>query len=230
MTSPALANGLVRFAQRCPQRVRRVARTPLFVLLQAALARLPFHPLEVAWFYVLQLSPPSAPRADRRSKVAVRFATRLDLHSLVACQDKRALFLERFDTGERCVVATVDGKVVGYEWVCIADTHEEERYRYLMRIPPSAVYVYDAYIAPEYRLRGVWVFLKLHIAEFVRQLGRQTIITMIEHGNGLSMRTHLRYGYSAVRRIGHLRVLGLRLFFERELALAHGTRQDAERD
>jgi hypothetical protein len=67
----------------------------------------------------------------------------------VECKATREAFLKRFQSNDHCVIAVVDGRVVGYEWFCDKPAHVEERYSYEIEIPRSSIYAYDAYIVPE---------------------------------------------------------------------------------
>jgi len=124
--------------------------------------------------------------------------------------------MKRFISGDYCLVAIANGRIVGYEWFSSRNQHIEDRYHYKLVIPPYAVCAYDAYILEEYRLTGIWVKFKVCLAELMNELGKRLVITMIDYGNEASIRAHLRYGFRRVKSVFFLRILGLRMFRERK--------------
>jgi GNAT superfamily N-acetyltransferase len=170
--------------------------TPLFLVVQKILRRVPFKPVDVGKLCFLRLDTiPRVPAGLLRGPGLVRGATRDDLDALVLLRDQRSVFLDRFADGDHCVVAEVDRRVVGYEWFCEREVHDETGWGYRIVIPPGFVYAYDAFIDPQFRNSGVWLRFKAHLAERMKEAGNLGVLTFIEYGNWPSLRTHLRFGF-----------------------------------
>ncbi len=192
---------------------RQISRFPkgsVLSMVRNLLQRVPFKPLDINCLYFLEYT--GIPRRDAtsgRAPCEVRRATLKDLQGITECQNTPEAFLKRFQVGDHCVVAVVDGRIVGYEWFCDKLTHSEERYTYEITIPRSTIYAYDAYILPEYRLSGIWLkFKTVYLRELMQSLDKRKIITMIDHGNRMSMSTHLRFGFKLVRKVFVLKLFG----------------------
>src|SRR5207244_577166 len=101
-------------------------RTPPLLLAQALLRRVPLRPIDVGKLCFLQLNGlPTVPTTMLRGDADVRFATPDDLDALARLQDRKPLFRRRFADGDRCVIAIIDGRIVGYEWFSDSRVHHE---------------------------------------------------------------------------------------------------------
>jgi len=191
-------------------RLSRLRRRPLLVNVRTVLDRVPFRPLDVNCLYFLEFDGVPAPHANLlRGRAEVRTASVDDLDGLTKCQNVRRAFLNRFAAHDRCAVAVLDGRIIGYQWYCDRPVYFEERYSYAIEIASDAIYAYDIFILPEYRLAGLrFRFHCLYLRELMQKLGRQKIIGMVDYGNRLSMNTHLRFGFRLVRRVIVAKVLG----------------------
>jgi len=195
------------------RRVAALAATPRLLLAQKLLRRVPMRPIEIGQLCFLQLNGvPKVPPAMLRGQVDVRLATAADLPLLVKLQDKAAVFSERFAQGDRCVIAIIDGRTVGYEWFSDQEFHQESVWGYRITIPGGFVYAYDAFIDPAYRNTGVWLRFKAFLAEWMAATGKRGVITFVNYGNWPSLRTHLRFGFQPTESIVAVRVAGVRLF------------------
>ena len=195
------------------QRAVTLSRTPRLLLAQKVLRRVPFRPVDVGKLCFLQLNGlPKVPPAMLRGHADVRFASADDLDALARLQDKKALFRTRFAEGDRCIIALVDGRVVGYEWFSDSAVHHETAWGYRITIPGGYIYAYDAYIDPAYRNTGVWLRFKSYLAEWMGACGKRGVLTFVDYGNWPSLRTHLRFGFEPTEDVFALRVAGLRLF------------------
>jgi hypothetical protein len=205
---------------RVRTRLARIARheTPFVMALQWLLNHTPFVPLKIDVLCFLQLDGvPDVPPSRLRGPGLVRGGTAEDIEGLVQCHDKRAIFLDRFAQGDRCVVAVVDERIVGYEWLSGNPTHFESSHGYLIEIPHGFVYAYDAYIDPAYRNCGFWLRFKAQQAAVMSELGKARVLTFVEYGNWPSLRAHLRFGFKPSRRVLALRILGMTVFNEQAM-------------
>lgn len=133
-----------------------------------------------------------------------------DIEKLVRCQNKRDIFLRRFKSGEHCLLAIVNGQVVGYEWFCVGPKHIEERYGYEIAIPADVMYAYDAYVLPDYRNRGIWSQLLFACSELMNENNKKSIMSFVDYGNDVSFNVHKSFGFSQVKSIFFINILGLK--------------------
>lgn len=199
------------------RRLAKLARrdvAPLIVC-QWVLRRLPFAPIRVAVMHFLRFDGrPAVSEAQLRGPGCVRAATARDLDAMPACSDKRAAFKARFEAGDDCVVADVDGRIVGYEWFCHQPLHVEAIHGYRIHVPHGCVYAYDAYLDPQYRNSGFWLRFKAHLAALMTSRGAREVLTFVEEGNNASRHAHLRFGFRPVKSVLALHLFGLTLFKE----------------
>ena len=204
---PSLARtGLRGALETC----RHLRRRPLLLNVRSLLQRIPFKPLDINCLYFLEYAgiPPLQP-GFLRGRAEIRRGTLDDLEGLTQCQDKRRAFLKRFEANDHCAVAVIDGRVVGYQWFCARPLYVEERYACTIEVPPDAVYEYDIFIVPEHRLAGLWFkFHCLYLRELMGRLHRQRVIAMVDYGMRLAMNTHLRFGFTLVRRVVVIQIFG----------------------
>lgn len=200
-------------------KIGRLRKDPPFVILQSLLRKVPSQPVGVGWFYLLQFKGvPSQEHYQNRGPGEIRKATLEDIEGMVRCENKRReIFVKRFTAGDYCTVAIIKERIVGYEWFCDKLCHLEERYFYKINIPTDAVYAYNAYILPEYRISGIWLKFQQYLAGLMQQLGKNRIITMIDYENRVSMNTHLRFGFKPFRSVHVIRLFGKNIFIERPL-------------
>jgi hypothetical protein len=196
-------------------RSTNVGRRSAFSLVGRLCRRIPLGPVEMGRVVTFQLDRVPTERLRGRGPGSVRLATYEDLDGLAACRNRPRLFAKRLSEGDQCVVGTIDGRIVGFEWFSLHATHVEERYGYAVSIPVGSVYLYDAYIEPSYRLSGFWLRFKAFIAKLGQDQGRMTFLTLIDDGNSLSMRTHTRFGFRPVSDVRIVSVLGHRYVWER---------------
>jgi GNAT superfamily N-acetyltransferase len=194
-------------------RLKEIARTPPLLLAQKLLRQVPRRPIDVGRLCFLQLEGlPQVPSSTRVRHIEVRFATMNDLDALCGLQDKRGEFEQRLRNGDKCIVASIRGRVVGYEWICDSGVHREAEWDYPITIPGGYVYAYDAFIDPAYRNTGVWLRFKQYLAGWMAAQGKQGVLTFVDYGNWPSLRTHLRFGFQPTGSVLALRIAGLTLF------------------
>jgi L-amino acid N-acyltransferase YncA len=199
------------------RRLAKLARrdvAPLMVC-QWVLGQLPFAPIRIAVLHFLLFDGlPVVSAAQLRGPGHVRAATAPDLDGMPACVDKRAVFKARFAAGDECVVAEIDGRIVGYEWFCHQSSHVEATHGYRIDVPPGCVYAYDAYLDPQYRNSGFWLRFKAHLAARMTSRDAREVLTFVEEGNNVSRNAHLRFGFTPVKSVLALHLFGLTLHKE----------------
>ncbi len=198
---------------RLMSRIRNLRKDPPFIIFQTILDKATLRSLQISRsFFLLYNGIPTV--KNLRGPGEVRKGTSADIDGLAALENKRDIFSRRFSTKEHCMVAVINGEIVGYEWFTDKPYHLEERYSYRINIPADSIYAYDAYILTRYRMCGFWLKFKGHMAGSMKDLRRYRIITMIDYENSLSMNTHLRFGFTPFKRIFVIRILGKSFFRE----------------
>jgi hypothetical protein len=150
-----------------------------------------------------------------RGRGIIRFGSIDDAEQMSMLEDKKDVFINRFNNNENCIVATYEDKVIGYEWFSDKPTHMEERFFYVLDVPEGSIYSYDAFIKQEYRLSGVWLKFKQYLQEYMRVHQKKCILTLIDYDNLLSMNTHVRFGYKPYKYVVALKIVNKYFYFER---------------
>jgi len=111
--------------------------------------------------------------------------------------------------GFRCYVATVNGRVVGYNWYTDRPYHSALT-RMTFDVPPGEVFLVYSHTLRPWRGKGIDVALKLTaLAEF-RWEGVRALRSTIDLSNRASWRNVKRWGAEPVRAYRYRRLLGWR--------------------
>jgi len=186
-------------------RVGRFLRQPSFVVITRLADSMPGRPVQIARFFELRLDTPRI--RSVRASCTLRAGVPADGEAMSRLESKPvSVFDRRFAEGEKCAVALDGDEIVGYAWFSDQPGHVEARFRYDVPIPEDAIYGYDAFIKPEYRLRGVWLQLQKYLWEAAHEMGRRSVLTLVDYGNDASLKSHLRLGYRVVRIVTFIRI------------------------
>lgn len=122
------------------------------------------------------------------------------LEDLVAVIDKRDLYRERLDRGDRCLICYADGRPAGFVWFQDGPVHREERLGFTVRFEPAEMYCFDFYVHEEFRRRGVArEMMRGMIHHAARRLDRRRLTCIIEVHNLRSRRANERIGWRRAR-------------------------------
>jgi len=198
---------------RAATAMAKLVRLPALAIAHKVARLVPFRPLDGEKLLFLRFDGiPSVPMGMLRGRVTVRCGTDRDLPALAALQHKPSILAARFASGDHCVVALADGRIVGYEWFCDRAIHHESEWGYPIVVPPGSVYAYDAYVERAFRNCGVWLRFKAYLGDWMRRRNKRTVITFVEDGNVASWRTHLRFGFQPAETVIAIRVFGITCF------------------
>jgi hypothetical protein len=196
----------------------RLRRRPWLLTFRLLLERIPFKPLDINCLYFIEYKgiPPDNMQFSR-SRAEIRSATFEDLEGLTKCENTPREFMNRFRSNDYCVVAVRDSRIVGYGWATDKPSCIEERYSYRIDVSPDAIYLYDCFILPEYRVvHMIWLrFISIYMGQLMQRLGKKRMIGMIDYGNRISMNTHLRFGFKLTHKVFVIRVFGKSFFLKR---------------
>lgn len=120
----------------------------------------------------------------------------------------------RFDQGATCLGAFRKGTLIGYLWLSF-DTYDEDevRCRYLLSPPGKAVFDFDLYIFPEYRMGLGFVGIWNGVNEYLRTRGIDFTFSRLTRFNLTSRRAHARLGARRVANAVFLRAWNLEVMF-----------------
>jgi len=189
-------------------KLNKLRKKPIFLILQTVLSKISFEKIKIAVFYELRFD--GAPmHVNAKKTVEIKKGGISDIEKLVSCQNKKDIFLKRFKSGENCLLAIVDGQVVGYEWFCTGAKHIEERYGYEITIPAKVMYAYDAYVLPTYRKQKIWSQLLEASSKLMTENNKTGILSFVDYGNDISLNVHKKFGFLQVKSILFLKFFGL---------------------
>lgn len=190
------------------------------VILRKVLQRIPFHPFDVNCLDCMQYEgiPCAGESASVGANIELRHATHSDIEALAACQGTPDEFVRRFDAKDHCILAIIDGQIVGYQWFCSKPSYLEERYRYKVEISSDSIYGYDAFVLPKYRRAKVWTQIHVtYLRDLMLQSRRHKILVMVDRGNSVSMNAHLRFGYRTYRNVYVVKAFGKSLCIKKAI-------------
>lgn len=119
-----------------------------------------------------------------------------DLEEMVRCNPKREKFLERFGRGDRVMLAVSEsGEVMGYTWFSIQPKIVENLYNIVVSLSPDAGYLYDTFVNPRFRKKGLWLALRVEVAKILKAEGRSHYGGIIVLGNKRSFALNFKFGF-----------------------------------
>jgi GNAT superfamily N-acetyltransferase len=148
----------------------------------------------------------------RFGSVVLRRATVEDLESLARHLGRPTIGLDvlkqRWARDDTCVLAEVGGSPVSMQWAS-RQRYPLDGVDYVFDPGDKGVLLYDAYTAPEWRMKGIHVNVMQHLLEYLSPEGIEGVYSAIDHGNDHSLRTHLRFGFRVCQYVTQVRLLGL---------------------
>ncbi len=122
----------------------------------------------------------------------------------------------RFRSGARCLGAVVKGEFAGFIWLQTRRYEEDEvRCTYVLADPRAAVWDFDVYVAPKFRLGRTLARLWQAADERLAAEGFRWSISRISAFNPGSLATHRRLGTVEIDRLLFLRLGRHQLAFRR---------------
>lgn len=199
------------------KKLSRMKESP-FLLLQSALHKVPFTPVSIHRFYLLECKDMTQMNhLPVRGPGYIREAELKDVDEMGELENKHELLRKRLLENDYGAVAIVNGKIVAYSWFSDKAVHLEARYRYKIPIPSDSMYGYDLYIHPKYRMTGLWIKFMMYWDDLMRKRSRTTLISMIDYENRVSMNTHVRFGFRPFKDVYVVSAFGSRRYIECEL-------------
>jgi hypothetical protein len=105
----------------------------------------------------------------------------------------------RFAQNATCLATCLNGKMIGYIWFCFGTYDEDEaRCRYVLHEPAQAVFDFDLYVFPEYRM-GVGFLGTWHGANrYLYERGVRHTYSRLTRFNVASRRSHEHLGWKRI--------------------------------
>jgi GNAT superfamily N-acetyltransferase len=143
--------------------------------------------------------------------ITIRQATEADLPVLLEAMSRRELerFSEYVKLGRSCFVAWEGAHPVGYAWNADRVTSDMTATACPLALPPTASYLWNLYVLPSQRGRGVGPALASARLRFARERGLKEGWTMIAASNHSSLRAVGKTAGPNTRVIGELRYVKL---------------------
>jgi len=182
--------------------------------LAESLVSLPYCRIEYTVFARSLLE--SLPAAQPRLPVVLRRATAADLarfEGFVLPSELRH-FAHRLARGRYCFLAVDADNLAAYCW---ATTNVEFAIDNLkMQLQPEDAYVDDAFTVPAFRRKGIQTAVHLYRLEYMRNLGCQRAILIVDAKNTASQRLVRKLGYQEVDHLSFRRILWKRNYNYRQ--------------
>ena len=102
-------------------------------------------------------------------------------------------------------------EAVGYVKIGLTRSYVTDFAR-CIAVPEASAYIYDTFVHPERRGRGLATFLLLQTQDFLRRQNTRFVWSHIPRWNHASIGAYRRAGFAEVKHVRYVRFMGLRLF------------------
>ena len=156
------------------------------------------------------------PQLCSKESCTVRLAGLEDLPLLAACREMKnpeegiALFMSRINSGCACYLLFEEASfLLGYAWVAETVNLFEDDDRVALSCSYDQAYIFDTFLHPSARGRGLYRTLIAHLQRDMALKGRQKFFVLVDHGNEISIRAHEKLGAVIVEDIRYTTLLGI---------------------
>jgi ribosomal protein S18 acetylase RimI-like enzyme len=111
----------------------------------------------------------------------------------------------RFDNGDVCLSARVDGRLVGAMWACVKRPYLQFLERDVP-LAPGEVYLFDAYVIPAVRGRSIAPLLSSELLRHFQEGGYRRAIRATLPDNAPALRAHAKAGFHPYTRFGYVKL------------------------
>lgn len=213
IVNPSWSSKFMR--NKIKKKFRSFKSLPVFFKFQILLKIVSYSLIQFSRFFVVALD--EFPKTGKkRWSATLRLATKKDIPALCHLEDKEEIYKTWLNEGHDCVIALDGSTLIGFIWISRKD-HIEKDFTYKLSVPKDSVYLFDAYIDEQYRLRGIWVQFLEYVKDLVAAENRSRYIGIIDYGNDASLKAHVRFGFSIVKDIFVIRLFKKSFFFQRNV-------------
>lgn len=173
---------------------------------------MPLWLIHVNKLYVLRHSTNTVKRLRSYNKATQRVAELADSAAIARCSGKSERKIRnRLENRDSCIISEVDGATVGYLWMSSVKRFYEDAEGIVYITDETTSWLYDGFVAPEYRIKGIWVNLQNALIANLQKDKKHYGICSIDYENTNSINTHLRFGYEPTQIVLSICMLGLAL-------------------
>jgi GNAT superfamily N-acetyltransferase len=174
------------------------------------LNRMPLWFIHINKLYILKRSANTVKRLRSYKSAVERVAGLVDSKAIAQCSGKSERKIRnRLENGDICFISEVDGAIAGYLWMSSATSYYEDTEGIIYITDEETSWLYDGFVTPEYRVKGIWVNLQYALIAYLQKEKKQCVVCSIEYDNVNSINTHLRFGYEPTHIVISICVLGL---------------------
>ncbi len=120
-----------------------------------------------------------------------------DIAAVAACVSRTEEQIRgRLDKGHQCIVLKTGERIAGYSW---ADFDGVNDAACDYEIGPGEAYLYDAFIAPEFRGRGLAPYMRVECYRHLRHAGRHTFFSISDYFNSPAIKFKKKLNAEAIR-------------------------------
>jgi GNAT superfamily N-acetyltransferase len=105
------------------------------------------------------------------------------------------LLMARRTTGSKCLLARIDGEIVGFNWLALGVVYDEF---YRIALDPADAYCMDAHTIERYRGQRIHGELLCRLLQVAREMGFRRAFTRVSAMNVASWKSHFRLGWKEV--------------------------------
>ena len=128
----------------------------------------------------------------------------------VVDRDEYFKFKDRLTRGKKAFAAIVDSRIIGYAWLSLQDEFEP----FLginIKVNKENGYIYDVYVNPDFRKKGVSTAVCNYMLQYLKMLGYKGVLVAVNTRNIPSMRTFKKMGFFTMNAFRVIRILGARI-------------------
>jgi len=151
------------------------------------------------------------PRLTRKNALTFRLGGLHDIERMAMAHREPAVFERRIKKGCTCFLAEAGNAIAGMIWARFGEQFKTNC-EYIFTPGKRSTWIFDAYIVPEYRLRGVFTPLMSFLGTHLRLHDSKGVYGEIHHMNRNSLQSHLRLGFSRIETISYIQVFGLFIY------------------
>lgn len=129
-----------------------------------------------------------------------------DIPAVAACVSRtEEQIQDRLQKGHLCIVLKNGTHIAGYAW---ADLDEVNDMACDYELRPGEAYLYDAFIAPEFRGRGLAPYMRVESYRHLRRAGRHTYYSISDYFNSPAIRFKQKLNAETIRLYLHIKLGG----------------------
>ncbi len=146
----------------------------------------------------------------------IRLATMSDFPAMAQCRMMKdpnigiELFKKRILQGMLShVLCDEAGTVLGFAWVSLTENLLEDTDRYVINLGAASIYLFDTYLHPSSRAKGLYQLLVGSIQHYWKARRRINTYVIVDSSNERSLRAHMKLEASVCERVSYTCLFGL---------------------